>query len=71
MGPAVVRNRVRRRIRACLAELDRSGEAPLPPGALLVSAGPAVVRYRPEELRNDVLRLLAAIPADPSPQDAS
>lgn len=36
-GGAVLRNRVRRRLRACLAQLAAAGE--LPPGAYLVRAG--------------------------------
>ena len=37
-GPAVQRNRLRRRLRALLAEIDR--DSPLPPGWLLIGARP-------------------------------
>ena len=45
VGGAVERNRLRRRMRAVLAELD------LAPGTYLVSAGPAATRLSPAELR--------------------
>lgn len=61
VGSAVVRNRVRRRLRAVLAEIDASRPDGLPGGAMLISAGPDVVRYRPEELRNHVERLVDAL----------
>ena len=61
VGGAVVRNRLRRRLRAVVAEVERQGRPPLPPGALLLSAGPEATRRRPEELRNDVASLLAAL----------
>ncbi len=61
VGGAVVRNRVRRRIRALLADLERSGSPLVPPGALLISVGPDAIRRTPDELRNDVLRLLDAL----------
>lgn len=41
VGPAVVRNRVRRRLRAAADAIDRS-HAGLPRGAYLVTARPAV-----------------------------
>lgn len=41
VGPAVVRNRVKRRLRAIVAELARpTGSLPPGPGAYLVSVGP-------------------------------
>ena len=39
VGPAVTRNRLRRRLRAALEELDRTG-TPLPAGWYLVGAAP-------------------------------
>jgi len=61
VGGAVVRNRLRRRLRAICADVHRSGTTVLPPGALLISAGPDAVRRTPDELRNDVVRLLDAL----------
>lgn len=63
VGGAVDRNRVRRRLRAVLHELAREPEGPVPRGVLLVSAGPEVLARTPEELRNDVQRLLEALDA--------
>jgi len=45
VGPAVVRNRVRRRLRAAARELD------LPPGAYLVAAAPETVELSYPELQ--------------------
>lgn len=59
VGGAVVRNRLRRRLRAIVAEQARDGR--LPAGALLVSAGPEAIRRNPDELRNDVVSLLEAL----------
>ena len=39
VGPAVTRNRIKRRLRAIVAERDR--REPLPSGAYLISVGPA------------------------------
>lgn len=61
VGGAVVRNRLRRRLRALCADLQRSGQVALPAGALLISVGPDAVRRTPDELRNDVVRLLDAL----------
>ncbi len=61
VGSAVVRNRLRRRLRALCAELDRTRPGGLPRGALLLSAGPSAVRRTPDELRTDVARLLDAL----------
>ena len=61
IGTAVVRNRLRRRLRAIVAELGGHASPPLPHGALLISAGPEASRRRPDELRNDVASLLAAL----------
>lgn len=61
VGGAVVRNRLRRRLRALCADLQRSGQVAIPAGALLISAGPDAVRRTPDELRNDVVRLLDAL----------
>lgn len=63
VGGAVDRNRIRRRLRAVLAELAARDDGSVPPGVLLVSAGPEASDRTPEELRNDVMRLLAALEA--------
>lgn len=61
VGGAVVRNRLRRRLRAICSDLARTGR--IPPGALLFSAGPEAARRNPDELRNDVVCLLDALQA--------
>jgi ribonuclease P protein component len=61
VGNAVVRNRLRRRLRAICVDQARAGRVPA--GALLVSAGPDAVRRNPDELRNDVVSLLDALHA--------
>ena len=61
VGGAVERNRLRRRLRAVFAELAAESPGTVPDGVLLVSAGPDVSDRDPEELRNDVKRLLAAL----------
>lgn len=61
IGGAVVRNRLRRRIRAILDDLDRSQPALLPGGALLLAPTADAVQCSPDELRNDVMRVLEAI----------
>lgn len=63
VGGSVARNRLRRRLRAILADLDRTGRGGLPRGVLVVSAGPAALDRNPRELRNDVQRLMATIEA--------
>ncbi len=67
VGSAVVRNRLRRRIRVICLDLVRSAADAVPSGALLISAGPEAARRNPEELRNDVVRLLDALEARRSP----
>ncbi len=63
VGGAVERNRLRRRLRAVFAELAGEAWGSVPDGVLLVSAGPEASGRDPEELRNDVMRLLAALEA--------
>jgi ribonuclease P protein component len=58
VGGAVVRNRLRRRLRAICSDLLREQPDLVPGGALLVSAGPQTAERRSDELRNDVVRLL-------------
>ena len=55
VGGSVVRNRVRRRLRAAVAGIDG-----LAPGAYLVSAGPAAVVMAYEELRSAVVSAMTA-----------
>lgn len=57
----MVRNRLRRRLRAICADLQQDGQVTIPSGALLISAGPDAVQRSPDELRNDVVRLLDAL----------
>ncbi len=61
VGTAVVRNRLRRRLRAICADIERENPGTLPRGALLISAGPAAVQRTPDELRHDVVRLIDAL----------
>lgn len=56
-GPAVVRNRIRRRLRAALDDLARGGE--VPSGALLITAGAAAAGTPFPQLRADLARALA------------
>jgi ribonuclease P protein component len=53
VGPAVVRNRLRRRLRAAARELDRSSGG-LPSGSYLVSLRPEAAALSYDELRHDL-----------------
>lgn len=53
VGPAVVRNRVRRRLRAVMADLARS-EHGVPAGTYLLGVQPEVVPLSYQELRSIV-----------------
>ncbi|HUC37584.1 MAG TPA: ribonuclease P protein component [Acidimicrobiales bacterium] len=55
VGSAVVRNRLRRRLRAVVREV----EADIRPGAYLVSAGREACVLRHEELKEKVTRVMA------------
>jgi ribonuclease P protein component len=57
VGSAVVRNRVRRRLRAIVRDLDAAGT--LAPGLYLIGATPAVTGASAAELRG---HLVAALP---------
>jgi ribonuclease P protein component len=59
VGPAVVRNRVRRRLRAAARELA-AGEPGLAPGAYLVTVSPRAVASSYGELRQSLGRACAA-----------
>ena len=60
IGSAVVRNRVRRRLRALLSDAARTGL--LPPGWLLIGVRSADDELTFDELRTELRRLLAAVP---------
>ncbi len=59
VGSAVVRNRVRRRLRAVVREIDRSG-AGLATGAYLIAARPEAADRSYRELRDDLAGACAA-----------
>ena len=59
VGGAVVRNRLRRRVRAVLAELDRTDQ--IPPGAYLVGAEPEAVQMTFAELRDSLHRAIGQL----------
>ena len=59
VGGAVVRNRLRRRLRAAVAELAGTGR--VPSGACLVGASPAAVDMTFEELKASVAEALSAL----------
>jgi ribonuclease P protein component len=58
-GPAVDRNRLRRRLRAILLDIDRI--EPLPPGLLLIGARPAATELTFEQLTAEVRSMTAPI----------
>ena len=55
LGPAVTRNRLRRRLRAILRELEPS----LPGGQLVIGANPQAVELTFDDLRSELRELLA------------
>lgn len=57
-GGAVVRNRIRRQLRAIMVELDRDRPELVPSGDLLIGAGPGAVERPFDDLRADVIGLL-------------
>ena len=59
LGPAVVRNRVRRRLRVALAAASAEGR--LPAGLYLVGARPAAATRSFAELTFDLTQLLAQV----------
>jgi ribonuclease P protein component len=61
VGPAVVRNRLRRRIRSVLHELQRDGD--LPVCWLSIGARPAATELTFDQLRREVRRMIDRIPA--------
>lgn len=65
LGPAVVRNRVRRRLRAAAQELAASPSG-LAPGAYLVTVSPRAAEASYSTLRDDLAAATAATVAGPS-----
>ena len=60
VGPAVVRNRLRRRLRAAVRDLDRSTGG-VATGAYLISLRPEAAQHSYRELHHDLSRALAAV----------
>lgn len=58
-GPAVARNRIRRRLRAILRDIDRAD--PLPPGLLLLGGKPQAIELTFDELRAETMVLIREI----------
>jgi len=58
VGPAVVRNRLRRRVRAHLAEVRRTSPERFPAGAWLVALSADAATAPPAQLLSDVDRCL-------------
>lgn len=59
LGPAVARNRIRRRLRAILRELDRS--TPLPPGLMLIGGKPSAIELTFDELRSETDAMISEV----------
>jgi ribonuclease P protein component len=66
VGPAVVRNRLRRRLRAAVRDLDRSAGG-LPTGAYLVSLRPEAAQRSYVELHRDLRHALGAAAGTSTP----
>jgi ribonuclease P protein component len=66
VGSAVVRNRLRRRLRAIIGELAQAQSPAVRPGAYLIGAGPAAASYSYEQLKASVASALSAIDSGPS-----
>ncbi len=64
VGPAVVRNRLRRRVRSVLHELQRDGD--LPACWLSIGARPSAAELTFDQVRLEVRRLISRIPAAPT-----
>lgn len=68
VGPAVVRNRVKRRLRAIVTELvARDGDLPAGPGAYLISVTPAAAALTYPQLRRTVEQACASLAAEGRP----
>jgi ribonuclease P protein component len=66
-GPAVARNRLRRRWREILHELDAT--TPLPPGLLLLGPTDTTSELTFEQLRLSTVDLIAALTTEPRPSE--
>ena len=64
-GPAVHRNRIRRRLRAILTELD--DEQTLPPGLLLIGGRPQLLERTFDELKSEMAALIAQLRSTQTP----
>ena len=62
LGTAVTRNRLRRRLRALLFEIDRA--TPLPAGTMLIGATPRAIELTFDQLRTELTSLVAALPCN-------
>lgn len=62
LGPAVTRNRLRRRLRAICRTLTAAGE--LPPGLLLIGASPAAVELTYAQLDTELRSIVRTLTAD-------
>lgn len=69
VGGAVVRNRLRRRLREVVEALARSGS--VAPGAYLVSVSPDAVHLSFDELKENVAATLRAAGSGSGPDDRS
>ena len=65
VGPAVVRNRIRRRLRSAAREIDRERNG-LPSGAYLVTVRPDAARLDYAELRRQLAGALEAVGSGPA-----
>ena len=66
-GPAVIRNRLRRRLRSILRELDRI--EPLPPILLLIGARHPVTEHTFDQLRQELGAMIEQIRSQQPPVD--
>jgi ribonuclease P protein component len=70
VGPAVVRNQIRRRIRSALRTLMKISPLLVPPGAYLISVRPDAQTRTYAELRNDVQEALSKLERSSRPRPA-
>jgi ribonuclease P protein component len=60
VGPAVTRNRLRRRLRSILRDASSAGR--MPPGWYLIGARPTASELTYDQLRSEVTTLLTRVP---------
>jgi ribonuclease P protein component len=65
VGSAVVRNRMRRRLRELLRQADRTD--PLPPGLLLIGVRPSAIELTFDQLRTELTLLTEQIRRQAAP----